>query len=217
MSGPRIFFIHATRVSMTPVAESFARLWPEAQTRDLLDESLSKDLAEAGEMTDSIHDRIARLAQHAVSAGTDAILYTCSAFGPAIESARSDMNIPVLKPNEAMFEEALAGSGSLGLIATFAPSIPSMTDEFSQMAQRANDARSLETALVPEAMQRLADGDGQFHDDAIARDVVALADCETVMLAQFSMSRARALVEQRINANVLTSPDSAVAKLKALL
>jgi len=217
MSGPRIFFIHATRVSMAPVAESFARLWPKARTLDLLDESLSKDLAESGEMTDSIHDRIARLAEHAVSAGTDAILYTCSAFGPAIESARSSLDIPVLKPNEAMFEEALAGPGSLGLIATFPPSIPSMTEEFSALAEREGDARKLKTALVPEAMQRLAEGDAAFHDDAIARDVEALAGCETVMLAQFSMRRARGQVEQRVNANVLTSPDSAVRKLKSLL
>jgi hypothetical protein len=37
------------------------------------------------------------------------------------------------------------------------------------------------------------------------------------MLAQFSMARARPAVQQVIGNKVLTSPDSAVAKLKAVL
>ena len=37
------------------------------------------------------------------------------------------------------------------------------------------------------------------------------------MLAQFSMARARSAVQQVIGDRVLTSPDSAVAKLKAAL
>lgn len=202
---------------MDPVAQSFARLWPEATTLDLLDESLSVDLAAEGSMTPEIYDRIDRLARHALKAGTDAILYTCSAFGDAIETTRQTIDIPVLKPNEAMFEAALDAAGSLGLAATFGPSIPSMTEEFAQMAQARDDRRELATVLVPDAMRKLAEGDAEFHHRAVGEGAVALKDCDVVMLAQFSMSAARPSVEAAVESTVLTSPDSAVAKLKTLL
>lgn len=202
---------------MEPVARSFAELWPEATTLDLLDESLSVDLAQLGTMTPEIYDRIDRLARHALKAGTDAILYTCSAFGDAIETTRQTIDIPVLKPNEAMFEDALDAKGSIGLAATFGPSIPSMTEEFVAMAAARKDPRELRTTLVPDAMQRLASGDAEFHHEAVGKGAVELGDCDTVMLAQFSMSAARGHVQNAINSRVLTSPDSAVTKLKQLL
>lgn len=217
MNSPRIFFIHATPVSMAPVAEAFDRLWPEATTMDLLDESLSRDLATLGEMNDEIYDRIDRLALHAVKAGATAILYTCSAFGDAIEQSRQRLELPVLKPNEAMFEQALQTEGQIGLAATFAPSIPSMAEEFAQMAASRNDTRELATTLIPDAMQRLAEGDAEFHHSRVAEGVTRLGDCDTVMLAQFSMSGARSHVESRVSSRILTSPDSAVAKLKSLI
>jgi len=202
---------------MEPVAQSFAQLWPEATTLDLLDESLSVDLAAEGTMTPEIYDRIDRLARHALKAGTDAILYTCSAFGDAIERTRETIDIPVLKPNEAMFEAALDSSGSLGLAATFGPSIPSMTQEFAQMAAARGDERQLRTTLVPDAMRKLAEGDAVFHHRAVGEGARDLKDCDVLMLAQFSMSAARPSVESTVGSTVLTSPDSAVAKLKSLL
>ena len=68
-------------------------------------------------------------------------------------------------------------------------------------------------------MAALTAGDADQHDRLIAEAVPRLAHCDVVMLAQFSMARARSAVQQVMgNSNkVLTSPDSAVAKLKAVL
>jgi hypothetical protein len=59
--------------------------------------------------------------------------------------------------------------------------------------------------------------DTDQHDRLIAEAASRLAHCDVVMLAQFSMARARSAVQQVIGNKVLTSPDSAVAKLKAVL
>jgi hypothetical protein len=62
-----------------------------------------------------------------------------------------------------------------------------------------------------------ATGAAAQHDRLIAEAVPRLAHCDIVMLAQFSRARARPGVQQMIGSKIMTSPDSAVAKLKAVL
>src|SRR5690606_28344591 len=97
---PRIALIHATPLAIEPIGAAFSRLWPEARTTNLLDDSLSADLAAEGRLTDHMIGRFLTLARYVHGCGADAILFTCSAFGPAIEATAAAMTIPVLKPNE---------------------------------------------------------------------------------------------------------------------
>src|ERR1700743_1928850 len=102
----RIALVHALKHSLVPIAASFAKLWPEATLMNLLDDSLSADLACDGRLTPEMTDRFLTLGRYAVSTGANAILFTCSAFGPCIEAvARELAPMPVLKPNEAMIEQ----------------------------------------------------------------------------------------------------------------
>ena len=82
----RIALIHALKHSIAPIEASFARLWPEAQLANLLDDTLASDLAREGELTAAMTARFVDLARYARSCGADAILFTCSAFGPCIEA-----------------------------------------------------------------------------------------------------------------------------------
>jgi len=213
----RIALIHATPVAMQPVVEAFRHGWPDVDTFSVLDDALSTDLARAGTLNTALQRRIAALATYATDIGIDAILYTCSAFGEAIDAVARTAQIPVLKPNEAMFEAALGLGTNIGLLATFQPSIPSLEQEFADLARAQGKHVTLEPACAPEAMVALTAGDAAQHDRLIAEAVPRLAHCDVVMLAQFSMARARAAVQQVIGNKVLTSPDSAVAKLKAVL
>jgi len=114
LAHPRIQLIHAVTVAQGPIHGAFARLWPEARIVDLTEASLATDLAEAGELTDAFTDRMAALIHFGVETGADGVLFTCSAFGAAIEAARESIEIPVLKPDEAMIEAALAQGASEG-------------------------------------------------------------------------------------------------------
>jgi hypothetical protein len=218
-AAPRIALIHATPLAVAPVNDAFKRLWPQARITNLLDDSLSADLAETGHLDDVMMGRFASLADYVAGTGADAILFTCSAFGTAIEAvARALAPMPVLKPNEAMFEEALARGGTLGLVATFPPSIPSMEAEFAEMAAAAGSHAALKGVCAEGAMAALTAGDGETHDRKIAAVAAGLGDCQAIMLAQFSMARAQTAVGKVIgNVPVLTSPDSAVRKLQRLL
>lgn len=131
----RIALIHALRHSPPPIEAAFARLWPEATLMNLLDDSLSADLARDGRITEAMTGRFLSLAGYARATGADGILFTCSAFGPCIEAVQRALSpLPVLKPNEAMIEEAQAIGGRIGLLASFAPTLQSMPPEFPGIA-----------------------------------------------------------------------------------
>jgi hypothetical protein len=225
----RVALIHATALAVAPIASAFERLWPQARRMNLLDDSLSVDQAEAGMLTPQMTRRFIDLARYAKEdAGCDGILFTCSAFGPAIEAAGQAVGLPTLKPNEAMFEEALALAGRanagaakparLGLLATFAASIPSMSRELLALAEQRGQRIELHTVFVPEAMDDLARGDADLHHRKIAAaaaaDAKELQSCAAVMLAQFSMAQAQPLTQAALDCPVLSSPDCAVLALK---
>jgi aspartate/glutamate racemase len=207
----RIALIHALSHSVAPINAAFERDWPEAVRMNLLDDSLSADLARGGRGLDAaMHERFQRLAQYAVDTGAEGILFTCSAFGPCIEAvARRHAGIPVLKPNEAMVAEAAQGQGKLGLVATFAATLVSMPPEFPTGIE-------LEPALAEGALDALNAGDTERHDALIAAQAVTLRErgCTRIALAQFSMARARDACMQASGLPVLTTVDSAVRALR---
>jgi hypothetical protein len=213
----RIALIHALKHSIAPIEDAFARLWPEVRLANLLDDSLSADLARDGALTPAMTERFLTLARYAVRCGADGILFTCSAFGPCIEACAAELApLPVLKPNEAMIEEALALAGPaarIGLMASFAPTLASMPAEFAAAAPRA----TLVPCLSAAALAALDRGDGDGHDRAAAASAAALADCDVIVLAQFSLARAAPMVAAATGKTVLTTPDSAVRKLRRLL
>jgi hypothetical protein len=89
-----------------------------------------------------------------------------------------------------------------------------MVRELKEDASRRGKSISLRTSTVPNAMAALADGDGDTHDRLIAACARDFADCDVLMLAQFSMARAAACCKVVRGQRVLTSPQSAVARLK---
>ncbi len=231
---PRIALIHATALAMQPINEAFARHWPQARRMHLLDDSLSSDHAAAGgQLNAAMLQRFDDLAQYAKRTGCNGILFTCSAFGAAIEAAGTSVGLPTLKPNEAMLEEALTlcsvqanGAGAagesnassgpprIGLIATFEASIPSMAAELQALAAARGVPIELHSVFVPEAMQDLAEGRAEMHHAKIAQAALALQDCRVLMLAQFSMAAAQPSVQALLSCPVLSSPDCAVLALR---
>ena len=214
-STPRIALIHALRDSVAPALDAMARGWPEARIANILDDSLSADLARDGKLTPAMTDRFVTLARYAVDTGADGILFTCSAFGPAIEAAAAAVPVPVLKPNESAFAAALAAGPRIGLLVTFSGSLPALRAELQSMA--AGNPLHLDARLVPEALASLQAGDVNGHDAAIAADAAKLPVCDAIVLGQFSMARARDAVSAGATCPVLATPDAAIADLRRRL
>ena len=187
LQGPRIALIHALAHSVEPINTALACDWPEAQRMNLLDDSLSSDLAtSSGGLDRAMHERFERLARYALDCGSNAILFTCSAFGPCIEQvALQHPGVPVLKPNEAMIADAAALQLRVGLIASFAPTLQSMPPEFPPGVM-------LDCELAAGAMTALNQGDLARHDELVADAALALAQrgCGVIALSQFKIGRA---------------------------
>ena len=183
---PRIVLIHAVTVAMAPIEQAFAALWPEAERVNLLDDSLSPDHARAGLLTPAMVERFVALAGYAKRIGARGILFTCSAFGEAIEAVARDSDIPVLKPNQAMFEAGLAHGSRIGMLATFGPSVASMEQEFAEAAAALRPGATIHTVLVDGALPALKAGDAETHDRLLVEAAPQLAACDAVMLAHFS-------------------------------
>ena len=212
-SPSRIALIHATRVAIEPVELAAKKLWPEADLVSILEEGLSIDRAASSVSAEELNTRIVDLARYAERLKPAGILYTCSAFGEGIEQAARTSSLPVLKPNEAMFDAALQYGNNIALIYTFPPSLTSMENEFREAAERIGSNATLIPVFADGALEALKSGDTQTHNELIA-GVSAGVDADAIMLAQFSMSIAGDQVRAASNLPVLTSPESAIEKMK---
>jgi Asp/Glu/hydantoin racemase len=207
----RIAIIHALRHSPPPIEAAFREAWPEASLMNLLDDSLSADLARDGRLTEAMTARFLTLARYAAGTGANGILFSCSAFGPCIEACARDLApMPVLKPNEAAIDEAAGIGRRIGLLATFPATLSSMPPEFPRGVE-------VLPCLAEGALAALDAGDVATHDRLAAEAAVALKDCDVVLLGQFSLARAAKQVAAATGRPVVSTPGSAVAKLKRAL
>jgi len=217
-AAPRVALIHALSLSVAPVNAEFERVWPECVRMNLLDDSLSADLARsAAGLDDRMTARFVALAAYAIGTGVQGVLFTCSAFGPCIDAVAARWpDLAVLKPNEAMIDDAVRAAATegrsrrIGLVATFAPALASMPAEFPACVE-------VIPVLAEGALAALSAGDALTHDRLAveaARSAHAMG-CDVIALAQFSLARAAPAVERAVPLPVLTTPASAVRRLRS--
>lgn len=219
MIRPRVGLVHALHASIAPIEAAFSRLWPEAETVSLYDQSLYADFNKAGGLTPGISRRIESLLRFSAESGAQAILFTGSLFGEPVEAARKRLGVPVLTAYEAMIEEAFVGSTRprLGLLATAAGTADMMSIDIGEYADQHSLEYDLDSRTIAGAIDALLWGDREEHDELVLAAATELGACDVLMLAQFSMAPIADRVPEQPGRRVLTSPGSAVAKLKRLI
>ena len=216
--GPRIGLVHALHASIAPIEATFARMWPEAETVSLYDESLYVDFNKAGGVNQEIEERIEALLRFSAQSGAQAILFTGSLFGDSVEAARARLDIPVLTAYESMIEEAFAGprGPKLGLLATAEGTLDRMQSDIARYASAGSYEYALEVNRVAGAIDALLWGDRTEHDELVVTAAAELARCDILMLAQFSMAPVADRIRKQLGKRVLTSPGTAVEKLMGI-
>jgi glutamate racemase len=219
MNKPRIVLLHATPVAMDPIAQAMSDCWPEAQAINLLDDGLSLDRAQEGAtLSPELITRFVELGAYAVGPmRADGILATCSAFGPALDRLRDDLPIPVVKPNEPMFRAAIAAGERIVMLATFAPAVASMEDEFRALSAELGSRAQLKCRVVPGAIEALRAHDAETHNRLVATAAAEIQDADAIMLAHFSTSRALEAVRRVTHLPVFAAPEAAVNSIRKLV
>lgn len=227
--SPRIILISALAQSLGPAMAAMREVWPEASAHNLIDDSLAGDFATIGEIDESIFDRFLTLGRYAAGTSdgnspTRGLLFTCSAFRPAIERVRAELTIPVITPNEGAFDEALAlcrlseGGGRIGLLLTFQGSVAPLQYEIHAMADALGQARpDIVPSVAAGALEALQRGDEDVHDLLSVQAASALGPVDVIVIGQFSMARVAPLVAARRPEPVLTTPHMAARKIRRLV
>jgi Asp/Glu/hydantoin racemase len=213
----RIFLVHPTMLGMPPIDKAFKLRWPQAQTLNLVDESLFADLPPDGALAPAIYDRLANLFRHCEASGADGIVFTGSTFGPAVEAVRALVHPPVLKADEAMMDLAVERGARILLVVTAERSLPVVRASLDQSAASAGRTPQVTELWVAGARDAILRGEVEAHDRMIAEQVAAAGDFDVIVLGQISMVSAVARFSPELAARVLTSPDAAVMRMRALL
>lgn len=221
-SKPLIALVHAIPDSMTAAVAAFRMGWPEADLVNIVDDSLFHNLSSGSSTRDAVIRRFHALTDFALGPSTDgrapaAILYCCSAFAYAIEAARAGRGVPILTPAEAGIEEALDAGERIGLVVSAEAALPPLVDELGEMARRKGKKYELIPVIAKGAIEALREGRTQEHDRIVADAIGAMPAADVVLMGQFTMSRAAVALDSHHRPPVLTTPGSAVRKLRSLL
>ena len=215
---PKIALIHATRLAIAPIEKTFQDYWPEANTFNLLDEGLLKDIDSLS--SQQMNKRFQSLASYATGTGCDAILFSCSVFSDSIDSVKKIFDLPVYKPNEAMLNAIyqLAREKKdlkMVVMGTSQLSVDSLSSEISEWSKKNQALVGIEKFFVNNAFELLGQGQTDLHDASIMDAVKKNQGTDAIVFTQFSMASAFQKCQEVSSVPIFSAPIIAVQALQS--
>ena len=102
-------------------------------------------------------------------------------------------------------------------MATVGPTIPSISVEIEEIAAKRGQKVELAPYVVDRAFDALASGDAATHDRLVQERAREIRDCDAIVLAQFTLSRAVPVVQAVGRIPVFNSPGAAVARMREMV
>ncbi|GAA1325346.1 hypothetical protein GCM10009592_09740 [Brachybacterium rhamnosum] len=214
--APRIAVISAVTTAVPPVQAAFAQGMPEAELVNLLDDRLLADAGD-GPLTPELSARMARLIDHAVLSGADAVLLSCSFYSAVAADHEPPRAVPVLGPDTALFEAAARSAATRIAVVSSAPG--PLEDSISRLRARLGGGPVLIGVLAEGAAPAARAGDDAAMREAVAaavreREAAGGTPPELVVLGQYSLSPAAGTID---DVPVLAGPALAVTALREAL
>lgn len=209
-----------TSPTLTPIFGALcAKHLPGVTPFHMVDESLIKDTIRHGHLRRVTMRRLLALLGSAQEAEADAVMVTCSSIGDAVRIGQQLFDIPVIRVDEAMAEEAVARGRRIGVMATLRTTLEPTLALLQEKAAQAGRHIELVPSLCDGAFEAVLAGDTATHDRILSQALLRdMAGVDIVVLAQASMARVvEAMGDGALPMPVLSSPELAVLSARTLL
>lgn len=217
--APLVAVINATPASVSPAKAALAEAFPEAAVWNLLDDRLISDAEAAGGLTPALSRRMLSLIDYASTGGADAVLLSCSMYGPVLDQARRAHALPMLSSDEALFEEV--ASRAFDSVLLLGPLEPAVEDSVGRLRHVLRSSAS-GTRIIGQVAIGAIEATARGDINELVRVLRAAAssfvdDVDAVVLGNFSLAPARAALEDALRMPVLSAPELAAARLRRSL
>lgn len=209
-----------TSATLVPVFQELCKQYiPHINVFNIVDDSLIKQVISRGELRADTARRVVNYAGSAESAGADYIMFTCSSIGAAVEAAADLTQVPVLRVDQPMADQAVATGSRIGVIATLPTTLAPTSDLVQRRAAVVGKDIELKAVLCEGAFEALMGGNPALHDTMVAKALKELStQVDVIVLAQASMARVvDTLSESEKIVPILASPPIAMAYLATVL
>lgn len=211
--SPVVALISAVPTAIVPARAAFGAFFPSATVWNLLDDRLLTDAAQQGGVGPELVARMHRLIDHAILGGADAVLLTCSMYSAAAQEKSLATSIPVLGPDEALFEEA--ATGGYRRVAVVSSSADALADSVSRIRCVTAADVAVSGVVAEGAAAAARAGDMAALTAAVVEALAdAVTDCDAVVLGQYSLAPAAVGVAAAVGLPTLSGPELAVRTLQ---
>ena len=168
-TAPKIGFVHTGVPIGMMLKKMMSESMPDIPNFHIVDDSLIQDLLQTGEFTPSILKRLSAQISMAKEAGADIIMVTCSSIAPGVDFAKKLVDIPVMKIDEPMAEQAVESADTVGVLATAKTTLVPSVDLINQVAEKKGKSVKVKSKLISEAFDFFLQGDMENHDRLVKR------------------------------------------------
>lgn len=185
----KVIIIHTSLVSHDELKNLFKEIIPEAEVRNIVDDTLLAEVSKNGAITPAIVRRLGKYVQEAELLGADLIFNQCSSMGRAIDIVKNSITTPILKIDQEMADTAVTLGNRIAVIATVKSTVDPSCDIVKKAGEAAGKNVEIVPVLVDGALDVLMSGDREKHN-RLVREAVLKAEktCDVIVLSQGSMT-----------------------------
>lgn len=214
----KVALIHTGFALVEVLKDLFREILPDVEVINIVDDSLLRDVLKKDKVDEKVTKRVCSYIVAAEIAGADVILNVCSSVSETVDVARLLVEIPIVKIDEPMAEEAVKKGTQIGVVATLATTLDPTIRLIERNARKIKREISIKRLLCEGAFDALMAGDSSKHDQIVLEGIRKVSnEVDLIVLAQGTMARLTKQLSPEIKVPVLSSPRSGIERVKEIL